>query len=1552
MEFPRSFTRFWSTLALACIAVVPAVAQAQPHVAHAVDAPENPAFTVQSESGGLTLQVLFTPVSGISSYTVRMYSSLNNYDVPLWTQNNYQPGDEIGSGSSDNVAYTLQARFGIKFTIQGFDSLNNPVTAQSPKSIPYYATEGNSPFVTSPSEVSGNVLRIPFSPKTGQSSMTVRLYRSDDYNQLFREVTGITSPETILEVPGNYSYKVRYRYKGSVVNNVGYLTSPWVLNNQTTLVALRPNPVTNVQLVGGNKTITATWDAPEPLAGADISGYQVGVTSDINKSWWTTYYTTERTLTSSFLTNGQPYWVKINAVVGGVYIKTWNSPTAVIPSYIPNMPALTLVAGDERIDATWVAPTSDGGAPVLSYLLQYSTDGTNWTDVTTGATVRSYSITGLTNGTQYTVRIYARNNSGLSNTNQLAIRATPVGTPVPKTSAITKIDTTRATVGMSVDSKGNVVTPYVEFGPPGGFDTTYEGVVAKGNNLTVTKDITGLTPGYWYRVRSGVRVGNTPAYGTEFTFTTTPDAPSGLSATMTGTTAAVSWDQSPTNNGGYIKYQVWAEQNGIEVGNRCTTFTGGGNNCEISGLTPGKNYVIKATAKASGATYGNGTSVAANLNVATLAPQTITFSFADLPRKGSQSISSEFDLAPYAFSSSGLTVAFATQTSAKCAVTGTVLTILQSGTCTIRASQSGNSKYIAASTVDASFVIATTQTISFSITGIGTQTLGGSTLNLSSLATASSGLTVGFTSTTTSICTVSDTTVTYVGAGKCRIVASQSGDASYDPAPNVAREITVNRGTQNTLTISSTTGTYGTELVLTTSGGSGTGIVSYAIDTNSLLGTATGCSITSDGLVSTSTGKCAVIATKSDDVNYLSKTSASTLITLQKAAQTISFVPIAGSGTLLQGGTVTASAQASSGLSVTISSDTQTKCTVSGTTVSLVADGICTLRGTQTGNSNFNAATAVTTSFEISPKPIPDASPIDYVRRQLPATYRVGDEVALSIAPTTYQGTVVLGTYEFISTVPGSISFGPVTTDADGVTHSTAYFAKANMAFNMYAVFTPTDSVNFAQARTFAAITVGAKIQNVVVNDDISEYNTTRPINFSGVESTGSVTIDLSPMTSQGQPANIQDQQAHCTISKQTVTRDNPGYCYVRVNVMGDGVFESGSGVGAFYFTKLSQQIVMTNTDQLDSLTANNIGDTVDLSSIATASSTLTVVITSRTTSVCTTSSLTLTVVSAGKCELLVQQSGDGTYSAVPDFVYAFNIQRLEQAPISLTSTTTTFGTPLTLTASGGSGTGQFSFSAKDGLATGCEVRNGSLVSTSSGSCLVSVTRDGDTSYLPKTTTPMLVEIARSSQVIQANVLPIQTIQIGTAPIDLAQYLATTSGSSVSVRSNDERICSVDGSVLTILELGNCSLTATQDGTDNHEPAADVVVTLTVIPVTTTTVATNPPTQDTVVVAQLQQSSPSVPSSVTKSRILKFTMKAPSGLPLSVSASGSCKASKVTKTTSTKVKVKGKTVIKKTTVQSGWSVSFTKKGTCRIRFTNSGNQNYLPLNVTKLITVK
>ena len=61
-------------------------------------------------------------------------------------------------------------------------------------------------------------------------------------------------------------------------------------------------------------------------------------------------------------------------------------------------------------------------------------------------------------------------------------------------------------------------------------------------------------------------------------------------------------------------------------------------------------------------------------------------------------------------------------------------------------------------------------------------------------ATATSGLPVAFTSTTTSVCATSGTngaTITLVGAGTCSIRADQPGDAIRNPAPAVVRSFTV-----------------------------------------------------------------------------------------------------------------------------------------------------------------------------------------------------------------------------------------------------------------------------------------------------------------------------------------------------------------------------------------------------------------------------------------------------------------------------------------------------------------------------------------------------------------------------------------------------------------------------------------------------------------------------------------------------------------------------------------------------------------------------------------
>ncbi|SLM30215.1 exported hypothetical protein [Desulfamplus magnetovallimortis] len=59
-------------------------------------------------------------------------------------------------------------------------------------------------------------------------------------------------------------------------------------------------------------------------------------------------------------------------------------------------------------------------------------------------------------------------------------------------------------------------------------------------------------------------------------------------------------------------------------------------------------------------------------------------------------------------------------------------------------------------------------------------------------ATASSGLSVSYVSSDTSIATISGSTVTIVGAGRAIITASQGGNGTYNPAPNVQQVLIVN----------------------------------------------------------------------------------------------------------------------------------------------------------------------------------------------------------------------------------------------------------------------------------------------------------------------------------------------------------------------------------------------------------------------------------------------------------------------------------------------------------------------------------------------------------------------------------------------------------------------------------------------------------------------------------------------------------------------------------------------------------------------------------------
>jgi hypothetical protein len=92
-------------------------------------------------------------------------------------------------------------------------------------------------------------------------------------------------------------------------------------------------------------------------------------------------------------------------------------------------------------------------------------------------------------------------------------------------------------------------------------------------------------------------------------------------------------------------------------------------------------------------------------------------------------------------------------------------------------------------TVNATFTITGNQDQTINFGPLGGKTYGDTDFTVS--ATASSGLAVSFSSTTLPVCTVSGSTVHIVSVGTCTVRASQGGNASFNPAPDVDHSFAV-----------------------------------------------------------------------------------------------------------------------------------------------------------------------------------------------------------------------------------------------------------------------------------------------------------------------------------------------------------------------------------------------------------------------------------------------------------------------------------------------------------------------------------------------------------------------------------------------------------------------------------------------------------------------------------------------------------------------------------------------------------------------------------------
>jgi uncharacterized protein YhjY with autotransporter beta-barrel domain len=597
-----------------------------------------------------------------------------------------------------------------------------------------------------------------------------------------------------------------------------------------------------------------------------------------------------------------------------------------------------------------------------------------------------------------------------------------------------------------------------------------------------------------------------------------------------------------------VAFTIDPASNGIcAIAAGVVSFTGTGT-CRINADQPGN------------ASYAAATQVQQSFTVSA-ASQTISFtSVAPVA-----AVVGGATYTPSATATSSLTVAFTIDPASNgiCTIAGGVVSFTGAGTCRINADQPGNASYAAATQVQQSFTVsAASQTIAFTSTAPVAAVVGGATYTPS--ATATSGLPVAFTidPASNSVCTIAAGVVSFTGAGTCRINADQPGNANYDAATQVQQSFAVTVASQ---TISFATSAPGNARV----GGApyspaATATSGLPVDLTIAPASSAICTLSGGNVTFSAAGTCLIDANQAGNASYAAASLVQQSVTVAKGDQTVSFAGL--SNASLSASPLTLSATAGSGLAVEFASGTTGICTVAGTTLSLIAQGTCTVTADQPGDTNWNAAPTVTRSFSVLPATLalssnPSATAV------VGAAFSQDNTVTGGVAP--YQFTLASGA------LPAGASLDAATGAVRGTLTSAGAFS--------YAI-TVADSASPPTTAT------GSTVSGTIGKGSQTLGFTSTPPAPAIVGGTYTVTAQssatLTPVFTIA-PASV----GLCAVTGATVTFTAAGSCIILADQAGTGNYDAAP--------QISQSVTVlaapTAADRTASIAYDSTGTAIDL---------------------------------------------------------------------------------------------------------------------------------------------------------------------------------------------------------------------------------------------------------------------------------------------------------------------------------------------------------------------
>ena len=327
---------------------------------------------------------------------------------------------------------------------------------------------------------------------------------------------------------------------------------------------------------GGDGEVVLTWDAAE-----NANSYNVYVNGELKESG-----ITDTTYSVLNLENGTEYSFAVSAV-SSTNTESAKSEavkatphSSYIPAVVPEAPTgLKAEARDGEVVLTW------NSAERATFYNVY----VNGELKKSGITDTTYTVTGLTNGTEYGFVVSAVSSTNTEGAKSDEVKASPVKPEVPEV-------TPAAPTGLKAaagDGQAELTWDKVENAKS---YTVYQDRKAIKTGLTDTNfTVTGLTNGTKYTFTVTATADKESVHSAEAAATpakaevpeVTPAAPTGLKATVGDGKVELTWDT--VKNAKF--YTVYQDGKFIKTGLTDTKFT-------VTGLTNGTKYTFTVTATA------------------------------------------------------------------------------------------------------------------------------------------------------------------------------------------------------------------------------------------------------------------------------------------------------------------------------------------------------------------------------------------------------------------------------------------------------------------------------------------------------------------------------------------------------------------------------------------------------------------------------------------------------------------------------------------------------------------------------------------------------------------------------------------------------------------------------------------------------------------------------------------------------------------------------------------------------------------------------------------